>query len=81
MRPEANPLTAERVDPVLLGATGLVAGGLFLSAPWQVAAAAAIIVLLLAFSGRTTAFAAMAGVVAIGVGALRARSAVAHYEA
>jgi len=81
VRPETNPGTAERVDPVLLGATGLVAGGLLLSAPWQVAAAAFAIVLLLAVSGRTTAFAVLAGVVAIGVGALRARSAVSHHEA
>ena len=68
------------VDPILLCATGLVAGGLLLSAPGPVIAAAAAIACLLVASRRATGLTAAVGVIAIGLGGLRARSAVTLYE-
>ncbi len=77
MKPPATP----SVDPVLLGAAGLVAGGLLPSAPCEVTSAAAAILALTVFSRRCTGLVAVVAVICMGVGALRARRAVGRYEA
>ncbi|MDP9003103.1 MAG: ComEC/Rec2 family competence protein, partial [Myxococcota bacterium] len=75
-----NRLRVDSVDPVLLGASGLVAGGLWLVARHEVVVATVVVLVLAVIARRTTLRGALVATIAIGVGALRARSAVSHDE-
>jgi hypothetical protein len=76
-----NPSRGNPVDPVLLGASGLVAGGLLLAAPCEVALAATLILVLMLVTRRTSQRVAIVAAIGVLIGALRARGAVARYDA
>ena len=71
---------AASVDPVLLFAAASVAGGLAVAAPWEVAAVFLAVSALVLASGRVRRWTLVGAAVALGVGAVRARAAVACHE-
>jgi competence protein ComEC len=76
----ANASRIHFLDPVLLGGTGLVAGGLVLVAPWETVLTAAAILALAVVSHRTSRRMAVVVAICLGIGALQARRVVLHYE-
>jgi competence protein ComEC len=70
----------DRVDGMLLGAGALAAGGLATVAPWEVAAAAAGLLVLLRAARRMPRWAPLVVGAALAVGALRAQLAVSRHE-
>jgi competence protein ComEC len=72
----------EPVDVVLLGGTAMVAGALMVNAPWEVLAAVAAVLALLAGSRRVRGIApVVVAIAALSIGALRARSRLRSHEA
>jgi competence protein ComEC len=67
------------VDPVLIAAGGLLAGGLAIVAPWEVSLASIVILTLALVTRRTSRRPAVAVAIAICAGALRAKYAVVHH--
>jgi competence protein ComEC len=76
----AKVVARPRADPVLLVALGLVSGGLARVAPQEVALGAAAILVLALAVGAAGARVALAAVLAIAIGSLRAGAAVARFE-
>jgi competence protein ComEC len=73
--------TRDSVDLAIVGGTALTVGGLAIVAPMEVAAAAAVFVLLAYTSRRVGLLAPALLALGLGVGAVRARGAVEAYEA
>jgi competence protein ComEC len=73
----------EPVDLVLLGGAALVAGGLFPTAPLEVAVAAVAVLVTIQVAGRAgrVAVAVVVVIAALAVGAVRARSRLILYDA
>lgn len=68
------------MDLTVVAGVALTAGGLAIVAPWEVAAAASLVVLLAYTSGRVGLLAPWVLAVGLATGAVRARAAVAAYE-
>jgi competence protein ComEC len=73
--------TRDSVDLAVVAGSALTAGGLAIVAPWEVAAAAILVLLLAYTSRRVGALAPWVLALGLAVGAVRARSAVDAYEA
>src|SRR5579859_6963404 len=68
------------VDGAVLCGAGLVAGGLFVVAPWETGCCAAMLVTAARMSGRMSLIRALLVGLAVTLGAVRARAAVRHHD-
>jgi competence protein ComEC len=74
-------LRAASIDRAVLCGTGLVAGELFVVAPWETACTAALLALAATLSQRMSRSVALFVALTMCVGAVRARTAVDRYDA